>query len=991
MNLYTKIKEKLYSFIIRKMLDQQYYNWIDTKDSRLNEIRAILSENEDSDIHDIISLMDIALSNILGDYNEDAFEDCMEELEASIVNFNNGNGAERSKAELFHESEQYTSLLLELSDIAKSAFCWPMSEMGYKLCLTRIDPQRQIENYLHCCFALTDHYMFQAKTREAIDILQKAFYQSQSTGFLLGEVISLIRLLALRNLVKTSDPFINVDDSSEMLYKELKRLCDCDIEKLIRLVDTEFASIYSTYGPAHPMLLHAVLAKQELEQSRGYNGESAEEYDEEDNMTAVIQHIPEAIGKLSAEEIRVISTHELSNEALLRYLMGQYLMVLPELSEEDNHGIVLDLTKELDELAAHSHSSFVRVLSHYVKAMYYLSCKNDVANYEKEYDKAMKIIDHSHRLADVHTFKLYFNSVVQQLIFFMNDRKDLALEIIESHICRIDKHDPASRSWYINLLNEKLNYLDPISDEWSNTAREVMQEARTDIMGRFHYLSNNQRSLLLSVWQEKTKFIVNHHTNAIAIDTYNLLSLEKGILMTTSRELKKLLQQDVRYNHLRDMLVELEQCEHKLSLHTGYRTTTESENLRMKYLELNAELFKLDDLGLAGILEFSVTHLQSLLGEGEVVVDFHSYETEDNDMQYLAYIITSNSPIQRVQVCRESELMRFANAFEGEPWRLYDNTEMAYEFCALLWSRLPMNENMTVFFSPTGSLLKISMENLVVDASGRTLSDCFANMIRISHPRYIRNMKKEHTISFDTIEKAVFGNMNYGEQADGDFPILGYAFNTDEGNAEGVLNPWGNLSRNTECDNISYMFNTMPKTTKEEFLALDNSAVGLLHVMTHGFFFGLKTVRHLPKFGSAVDEMDTSGLVFEGANGAWTSEDDIWDGILRSSEIAHMNLSNVKLAVLSVCDSANGVIDRDGLMGLQRALKQAGVNTIIHSLWEVDVETSQRFTFTFYRNLQRGMDKHKAFKDTLNKIKQETVTSRCYPNSYYYARYIMID
>lgn len=993
MRLFAKIKDRLYSYFVNKMIKNRYHNWRNSKLSRLKEIEDFMASDRDRAISNIVVLMNSALLNILGDYDEEAFYHCIEELDSWVTLVNKKDAAERTKECL--EPEECMHILLELSDIAKSVFSWNLSEMGYKTYLCRCDSQREIENCLHCCFALADQFLLQTKTRDAIEILQIALYESKSVGYKLGEVISILRLLALRNVARISDPFINVDYSSEMLYEELNRVCGCDTEKLIHLLDLEYASIYSSFGVDHPLLLHAIQAKQELMQSNGNCTELGEENDDEANMIDVIRKISECIGRLSEEEVLVLSAQDITNEVLLRNLLAQYIMVMPEFDKDGSHELVSEilknLSREMEELAGCCHSPFIKVLPHYIEAMFHLMIRNDINQYEDEYEAAMSIIDHSHRLADVHGFQSYFNSVVLQLITFMENRKDRALEIIEGHIDVVAKQDSASCSWYIDLLNAKLDCLNPLSKEWTNTACDIIREARLDILGRFHYLSNNQRSQLLSVWQKKTRNIVNCTSESINIETYNLLSLEKGILMTTSRELKKILQRDDRYVYLIDLVKELERYERNLKLNPSHRNRIEDEKIRMKSLELNAELFKLNHLGLSGILDFGFEQILGVLDDNEVVIDFYNNEIEDDDRQYFAYVIARNRSIQRVDICRESDLLRFANAYPGEPWRLYDNSEISRELCSLLWADLPINKNMTVFFSPTGSLLKVAVENLVVDETGKMLSECFANLVRISHPRYIKSMKEEPTISFDNTKKAIFGNMNYGGKMDEDSSLLGYAFNAEGQIEDGMLIPWGNLSRNDECDNISHMFRIQPKTTKEEFLALNNSDVDILHIMTHGFFFGLKTVRRLPKFYNAVDEMDTSGIVFEGANHAWMSKDDNWDGILRSSEIAHLNMSSIKLAVLSVCDSANGVIDRDGLVGLQRALKQAGVNTIIHSLWNVDVETSQLFTFMFYRNLMKGMNKREAFRLTVDVIKRESGMTRAFSDSYYYARYIMID
>ena len=100
--------------------------------------------------------------------------------------------------------------------------------------------------------------------------------------------------------------------------------------------------------------------------------------------------------------------------------------------------------------------------------------------------------------------------------------------------------------------------------------------------------------------------------------------------------------------------------------------------------------------------------------------------------------------------------------------------------------------------------------------------------------------------------------------------------------------------------------------------------------------------------------MIRSGLILAGGNYAWQTgkpfRDGLEDGILTAYEISQMNLSNTELVVLSACETGLGDIQgNEGVYGLQRAFKIAGVKYIIMSLWQVpDKQTSMLMT-TFYK------------------------------------------
>jgi len=54
--------------------------------------------------------------------------------------------------------------------------------------------------------------------------------------------------------------------------------------------------------------------------------------------------------------------------------------------------------------------------------------------------------------------------------------------------------------------------------------------------------------------------------------------------------------------------------------------------------------------------------------------------------------------------------------------------------------------------------------------------------------------------------------------------------------------------------------------------------------------------------------------------------------------------------VLSACDSGIGdVQDGEGVLGLERAFRVAGVRTVLISLWPVDDQSTRRFMDNLYR------------------------------------------
>ena len=123
----------------------------------------------------------------------------------------------------------------------------------------------------------------------------------------------------------------------------------------------------------------------------------------------------------------------------------------------------------------------------------------------------------------------------------------------------------------------------------------------------------------------------------------------------------------------------------------------------------------------------------------------------------------------------------------------------------------------------------------------------------------------------------------------------------------------------------------------------------------------------------AEDPLFRSALILSGANEAWIngSKDPETDGILTAMEISNLDLANTDMVVLSACETGLGDIDgSEGVYGLQRAFKMAGVDIIVMSLWEVPDKETAEFMTLFYSKWLEGLDVRNAFNDT-QKVMQE--------------------
>lgn len=173
----------------------------------------------------------------------------------------------------------------------------------------------------------------------------------------------------------------------------------------------------------------------------------------------------------------------------------------------------------------------------------------------------------------------------------------------------------------------------------------------------------------------------------------------------------------------------------------------------------------------------------------------------------------------------------------------------------------------------------------------------------------------------------------------------------------------------TEIDGIQDIYDSTLITSLTDTLATEQRAgymIGqhpIVHLATHGYYLGSMAEGTDLMPASYDESLSLSGIVFAGSSKALGSNDfnaEQHDGILSAREIAQMDFSGVDLIVLSACQTAQGYMTDDGVYGLQRSLKRAGVKAMILSLWSVDDDAAPILMQAFYKHMQTE-DIHTAF------------------------------
>jgi CHAT domain-containing protein len=88
-----------------------------------------------------------------------------------------------------------------------------------------------------------------------------------------------------------------------------------------------------------------------------------------------------------------------------------------------------------------------------------------------------------------------------------------------------------------------------------------------------------------------------------------------------------------------------------------------------------------------------------------------------------------------------------------------------------------------------------------------------------------------------------------------------------------------------------------------------------------------------------------------------SAQDSDNDGLLSAKEIAALNLSRTRWAVLAACATAAGTTHRyEGQFGLARAFRLAGARTVLTSLWPVDdAATADWMRALYAAHIERGL------------------------------------
>ena len=439
--------------------------------------------------------------------------------------------------------------------------------------------------------------------------------------------------------------------------------------------------------------------------------------------------------------------------------------------------------------------------------------------------------------------------------------------------------------------------------------------------------------------------------------------------------------------------------------------------------ELN--LLSSDFRGQETLLAINTVDVQKNMAADEVAIEFVRFKlsaTDADSVMYAAYILHKDNPVPEfVPLCEEKQLQQLfdtaaktkssmvANFYRGLEGRGKTPAMAGRDLYKLIWQPMePFLKGVKVVsYSPAGKLYAIAFHALPADSTS-ILADRYQLHQYISTRQIALRTK---TNPSPTASISLFGDASFSMDSiqlarqKQTRAMSSIATKTAELGAKtsrgGV---WIDLPGTAaEVTKINQLFIESGRKTQlfvkeeaseENLKKIANNTSTLVHIATHGFFLPdpatLKPgrINMGNNFDRSPNPLLRSGLVLAGGNYAWSGKkpiDGIEDGIVTAYEISQLNLSSKDLVVLSACETALGdVKGSEGVFGLQRAFKIAGVKKIIVSLWQVpDRETAELMT-SFYGYYLNGQTIEDAFAHAQADMRQKY-------SAYYWAAFVMIE
>ena len=490
---------------------------------------------------------------------------------------------------------------------------------------------------------------------------------------------------------------------------------------------------------------------------------------------------------------------------------------------------------------------------------------------------------------------------------------------------------------------------------------------------------------------------------------YNVAIISKGLLLNTERNIGssiRMASDSILMTKHKEVIQIQEQIQQS-------KDSTEFMSLNHKMEIKEKELLSLlKEKGcFTRDLDLTWLDVQKELGDNDIAIEFVISDSivtigtgDKSTAYYGALLIRKGWDVPKVvrlsQMTETDSLIReIITTFDDEIDYSNDEwSEISSKLYTKIWEPIIqyIKPGDRILYSPINMLSIMPWEACVIH--DREYMNELYDMVRLSTTKYICNSTASHNID----QAVLYGGLIYDSTSTATPPKdaspskrTGWQYLSDT--ADEVKN----IAEIFKENNIATTIYSKKEGTEESFKSLSGKNIPLLHIATHGFYFNeqesmtydfMNDINAPFKRGMDTSVLLRSGLMLSNGQKAWqeghTSLNEA-DGILLASEISLLDLHNVDLVTLSACQTGLGEIRSDGVYGLQRAFKKAGVNSMLMTLWTVESKSAQILMTQFYKYYLARQSKSLALLSA-QKYLREYDNGRYY-SPRYWAAFIMLD
>lgn len=364
----------------------------------------------------------------------------------------------------------------------------------------------------------------------------------------------------------------------------------------------------------------------------------------------------------------------------------------------------------------------------------------------------------------------------------------------------------------------------------------------------------------------------------------------------------------------------------------------ETTNARIRDLELQLSSLRNRNQGLSNAWQRVpgiITLQHELLDHHAALVSYHLSEDD-----ITTTVITS----KKVQVSRKKLPLRFREDISNyiktikQPDQAISASQVQILYHLLMDEVMALKPSRLIVI-PDNELNYLPLETLK-DEQGRYVLDQCSVLYQYS-TAFLQNASQSKGLS------QIISFAPFAHSAADSFSLLPASI--DETNASG-----GQLYMDTAA-------------TRQAFMKHAGQA-GLLHLATHA---------------SASDQAGGSYLVLRNSDGG--------ADLLLENEIYTMNLKNIRMVILSACETASGtLLEGEGVMSLSRAFTYAGVDDIITTHWKADDKTTSYLITKVKAYIQDGAPYDEALRNAKLDLLSDPQLNPRLKHPYYWSHLVLI-